>query len=160
VALPQLLCGKTILFFFSTLKIKTKWAQVLLGPHFVFFNNFYLCSMVLWNSRKTKFVEFFYSIPLGLLFGSFCVTMIRNIHCTASLVLTFWVVWDWVSEKVYTNFVAVCKKFCSGFYTLVAFHKFLTCNCIVTMMENKLFKPLKKKKLIFSRWLWDQHLNI
>jgi hypothetical protein len=51
-------------------------------------------------------------------------------------------------------------EFCYCLYTLVDFHKILTCNCIVTMMENKLFKPFKKKKLIFSRWLWDQHLNI
>lgn len=66
---------RNILFFFSTVQTKLKWAQVLLGPHFVFFKTlfFYLCSMVLWNSRKTKFVEFFYWILLGLLFSSFCV---------------------------------------------------------------------------------------
>jgi hypothetical protein len=48
-------------------------------------------------------------------------------------------------------------EFCYCSYTLVAFHNFLTCNCILTMMENKLFKPFKKRS---SFSLGDCETNI
>jgi len=48
-------------------------------------------------------------------------------------------------------------KFCYCLQTLVTFHNFVTCNCILTMMVNKLFKPFKKRR---SFSLGDCETNI
>jgi hypothetical protein len=152
----------------------------LLGPHFVFLQQ--ICFLfVFYNAlklRKKKFVEFFYSILLGLLFGSFCVTigsyyvivwLFSSFYLSSiTLLFDFWVIiqlflgyylepLSWISYCCLTSFgllfdfwLLFISSYCYSNFLLL----FNTSNIIIWPNVIQLISKLKIHFLLSSHmWL-------